>query len=117
MENICNPETKEGEWVTKLDLSIDKKAEIFMFLSIKNMGHCKRECQTIVRVCKKNVEEITLELSEALWKRKINTKEKWILHVCKKWIQVFPNKREDRKLLPLEYNRKDESFKEKTDQD
>lgn len=117
VEDLCNPETREGEWITKLDLSINKKEKEIHVIAHEEYGHCKRECQTIVRACQKNIDEVTIEIGEVLWKKKYNSKDKLIAHVCKKWTKACPEKRENRLLLPNHYHRKDEIFKEKTDKD
>ena len=118
IEDICDPETIEGEWITKLDLSINKKDRQIYVISHEEYGHCKRECQTIVHACKKHMDEIGLDVGEALWKRKPDTKEKLVVYVCKKWTKACPEKRgENRLLLSENYDRIDEIFKVKTDKD
>ena len=52
MENICDPEHDDGEWIRKLDLKVNTKGEL-EGKEQENVGKCKQECATIAESCRR----------------------------------------------------------------
>ena len=79
VEKSCNPEKEEGSWISKFDL-MEKNGELRLSEQ-KDVGKCKRECQTISKACEESVAEVDTDLAELLWKDKLSL-SKLINEVC-----------------------------------
>ncbi|CAM9495667.1 unnamed protein product [Pylaiella littoralis] len=105
VEGACDPETKEGRWITQVDI-----VEEGGYLELKKPGgffHCKEECETIAKSCSLLVEEEVdvEELVVALWKNKLGASELQ-KEACGEWSDRCEGKRvkapKDRKDFELE---------------
>lgn len=89
MENVCNPDTEQGEWILKLDL-VPHKGRLRV-QDQGSYGKCKTECQTISEICSKLMERHDVAISEMLWKKA--ERSKLTNHVCKKLSKSCTKKR------------------------
>jgi len=67
MENMCDPDSKQGEWIRKLDL-VPGKGRLVVEEKI-NYGNCRTECRTISKICSKLMKKHGITISELLWKK------------------------------------------------
>lgn len=51
VENVCDPEQQEGEWISKYDVVADAKTQTAQLVEQSFFGKCKTECQTIAKSC------------------------------------------------------------------
>lgn len=92
LENVCNPRTKEGKWVAKLDIvNRDRKLEL---VPQETVGKCQRECETVAHGCTELLEKAekvdkSNELSVILWQGTHN-KVQLMQALCKQWTGVCP---------------------------
>lgn len=89
MENVCNPDTEQGEWILKLDL-VPFKGRLRVEAK-SSYGKCKTECQTISEICSKFMERHDVAISEMLWKKA--ERSKLTNRVCKKLSKSCTKKR------------------------
>ena len=97
VENSCNPDKEEGSWISKIDL-VEKNGELRLDEQ-KDVGKCKRECQTVSKACEESVAEVDTDLAELLWKDKLSL-SKLINEVC--YSMSSACKRKTAKLKPGE---------------
>ncbi|GAX82084.1 hypothetical protein CEUSTIGMA_g9512.t1 [Chlamydomonas eustigma] len=66
LEEICDPDTAAGEWITNIDLQ--ETGDRLQLVEMPQSGKCRRECRTIARACSDIMEDADItELSEGLW--------------------------------------------------
>eukprot|EP00494_Astrolonche_serrata_P029486 UN29753 len=64
-ETVCDPYEENGEWVTYIDITAEKKK--VKLVNKKELGDCGRECITIQTVCRDILDEVDLAFSSALY--------------------------------------------------
>eukprot|EP00667_Euglena_gracilis_P019400 EG_transcript_20784 len=108
-ESLCDPETDHGEWLSGYDV-VQKDREL-QVVKRADVGHCKKECNTVAYACLKHIQEVQGDLAEALYLQKPKTAAKLASQVCQKWTKAC---KKDGKAPPLPegFTRKDETFKE-----
>lgn len=65
-EAICDPMEDEGEWLTFLDITSQKKKA--KLVNKKELGECNRECMTLATVCEDVMDVVQYEFSSLLYK-------------------------------------------------
>ena len=86
MDDICNPLTIIGSWITKYDLYVDKDKYLKLKNPFNQYGMCKNECETIALSCI-NIFEDTDGIAEWMYLNKDIklTRKKLEKKYCKKY--------------------------------
>ena len=79
VEKSCNPDTDEGDWISKFDL-VEKDGGLKLHEE-DGFGTCRRECRTISKACEESVSEVDTDIGELLWKNKLSLSQ-LINEVC-----------------------------------
>jgi len=64
-ETICDPFSEEGEWISYYDLV--RKGDSLKMVDKKEPGRCRRECETIAKVCSEVMRENDITFSEQIY--------------------------------------------------
>ena len=64
---VCNPESKQGEWLTYFDLQEDKEERKLVLKKMPVAGECGVECKTVAMACTESLAESDAPLVEALY--------------------------------------------------
>jgi len=83
VENVCDPKTDEGEWISKYDIvAVPDSAQHAKLEEQSFFGKCKSECHTIARSCEGIVGDYDIDIAELLQR---NIKRASVVnHVCHK---------------------------------
>lgn len=121
-ERVCIPEDADGEWVTMLDIVEDNGS--LTLQKQEEIGECRRECMTVVHVCRQLFEEHHEEVSERLYKhvraaydvndnprkKDLLTETRFTSWLCRKLSKKCPGK-----TPPAGFKHKDEAWMEMHD--
>ena len=67
MEGICDPDTDDGDWLSRLDIEVESGKLQIVDMGVP--GECQEQCRTIARSCHETMEAADLGVvSEAIWK-------------------------------------------------
>ncbi|PNW84622.1 hypothetical protein CHLRE_03g151700v5 [Chlamydomonas reinhardtii] len=80
VEKMCDPDTDDGEWITKYDIVEEDSALVLKDTGA--VGRCKSECRTIARACEMISDDVDLtDLSAMLFKGKKRAAiSNWMCH-------------------------------------
>lgn len=66
IESICDPDTSNGEWISKYDLV--ESGERLLVQEQDDFGECNSECRTIGRACNEIIGDHDTDVAEELYK-------------------------------------------------
>ena len=70
MEASCNPDKKQGEWISKYD--IEEQPIGLKLVENKSPSRCKQECKTVSKACEESIGDIDTDLGELLWQDQLS---------------------------------------------
>ncbi|XP_065066093.1 uncharacterized protein LOC135692002 [Rhopilema esculentum] len=106
VEASCNPDKKQGEWISRYD--IEEQPSGLKLVENKSPSRCKQECKTISKACEESIGDIDTDLGEFLWQDQLSLSQ-LINKVCyemtgictQKLPKFKPGKREDEIFVPM----------------
>jgi hypothetical protein len=67
VEGACDAKASGGAWLRHLDIQESKDGRRLLLQPRKRLGKCTTECETVQLGCRNVVEEIGMDITEALW--------------------------------------------------